>query len=63
MALIIPLPTTDPETDICEYIGLLISAIEEFLEKRDIWLPEDYETAYDYMQNLKTWLIDHTDCE
>jgi len=62
MPLIIPLPTTTPQDDISQYVGLLVSAVDVFLEAKDVWLPEDYDTAYEYMENLKVWLVENIPC-
>jgi len=62
MPLIIPLPTANPQDDISQYVGLLVSAVDVFLEAKDIWAEEDYDTAYEYMENLKVWLVENIPC-
>jgi hypothetical protein len=58
MPLQIPLPTADPYTDIAQYVPLLISSIEGFLQARDVWATADYPAAYSYMEDLKSYLVD-----
>jgi len=58
MPLQIPLPTADPYTDIAQYVPLLISSIEGFLQARDVWATADYQQAYSYMEDLKAYLVE-----
>lgn len=58
MALDIPLPTEAPNIDPPQYIPLLLSAIGEFLQARDVWLASEYDAAYDYMEELKLFVVD-----
>jgi hypothetical protein len=58
MPLQIPLPTDDPHADIAQYVPLLISSIEGFLQARDVWDPADYPQAYSYMEDLKAYLVE-----
>jgi len=57
MPLDIPLPTASPEDDPEQYIPLLLSAIEGFLLARDVWEEADYNDAYQYMQQLMSWIV------
>ena len=57
MALDIPLPTADPANDPAQYIPLLMSSIEGFLQTKDIWQAADYEAAFLYMEKLKTYVV------
>jgi len=59
MPLQIPLPTDDPHADIAQYVPLLISSIEGFLQARDVWAAADYNQAYAYMEDLKTYLVEN----
>jgi len=58
MALDIPLPTAQPNDDPLQFIPLLLSAIGEFLQSRDIWAVADYDDAYNYMEALKGYIVD-----
>jgi len=58
MPLQIPLPTADPHADIAQYVPLLISSIEGFLQARDVWATADYPAAYSYMEDLKSYLVE-----
>lgn len=59
MPLQIPLPTDTPYNDIAQYVPLLISSIEGFLQARDVWAPADYQAAYSYMEDLKAYLVEN----
>jgi len=59
MPLQIPLPTAGPYTDIAQYVPLLISSIEGFLQARDVWATADYPQAYSYMEDLKAYLVEN----
>jgi len=59
MPLQIPLPTAGPYTDIVQYVPLLISSIEGFLQARDVWATADYPQAYSYMEDLKAYLVEN----
>jgi len=58
MALDIPLPTDSPYNDPAQYAPLLLSAIEGFLESRDVWSETDYDPALAYMGDLKSYLVE-----
>lgn len=58
MALDIPLPTALPQDDALQYIPLLLSAIEGFLQTRDVWTEETYPEAFQYMEALKLYVVD-----
>lgn len=58
MPLDIPLPSEYPQTDPSQYVPLLLSAIGGFLQSRDVWEAADYEDAYGYMEELKTYIVD-----
>jgi len=57
MALDIPLPTELPDVDPSQYTPLLLSAIGEFLQAKDVWADTDYDTAYAYMEELKYYVV------
>ena len=57
MALDIPVPTEYPDVDPSQYTPLLLSAIGEFLQARDVWAQADYDTAYGYMEELKYYVV------
>lgn len=57
MPLDIPLPTALPEDDPVQYIPLLLSAIEGFLQLQTVWSEVDYPQAYSYMEELKSYII------
>lgn len=57
MPLDIPLPTASVDDDPIQYIPLLLSAVEGFLLAKDVWSPEDYEQAYQYMQQLMSYIV------
>lgn len=59
MPLQIPLPTDTPYNDIAQYVPLLISSIEGFLQARDVWASADYQQAYSYMEDLKAYLVEN----
>lgn len=59
MPLQIPLPTAGPFNDIAQYVPLLISSIEGFLQARDVWASADYQAAYSYMEDLKAYLVEN----
>ena len=59
MSLTIPVPTDSPQNDILQYVPLLLSAIEGFLEYADIWEETDYVAALDYMEELKRWIVEN----
>jgi len=62
MALIFPLPTDTPDGDIGQYVPFLIAGIDVFIESKNYWNEADYEAAYDYMENLKTWVMENIPC-
>ena len=57
MPLFIPVPSQLPDTDIAQYVPLLLSAVEGFLQLRDVWAEEDYDTGFQYMEALKQWIV------
>jgi len=57
MPLYIPVPSQLPETDIAQYVPLLLSAVEGFLQLKDVWAEEDYEAGFQYMEALKQWIV------
>jgi len=59
MPLQIPLPTADPFTDIEQYVPLLLSSIEGFLQLKSVWAAADYDQAYSYMEDLKSYLVEN----
>lgn len=59
MPLFIPVPTSLPETDINQYIPLLLSAVEGFLQLPDVWAEADYAVGFQYMEALKAWLVEN----
>jgi len=58
MPLFYPLPTAGPFEDIVEWIPYLISAVDEALDRSDVWEEADYETAMGYVEDLKAWLAE-----
>jgi hypothetical protein len=58
MPLDIPLPTATPQDDPSQYIPLLLSATEGFLQLREVWDDADYPQAFRYMENLKQYIVD-----
>lgn len=58
MPLDIPLPTASPEDDPAQYIPLLLSAIEGFLLAKDVWEEADYSDARQYMEQLKSYIVE-----
>lgn len=59
MPLDIPLPSASAHEDISQYVPLLFSAIEGFLQSRDVWADGDYIDAYLYMEDLKLWIVEN----
>jgi len=58
MPLDIPLPTATAQDDPEQYIPLLLSATEGFLQLKEVWAEADYEQAYRYMEALKQYIVD-----
>jgi len=56
LPLYIPVPTAEPNDDIAQYVPLLLSAIEGFLQLRDVWAEDDYVDGFAYMEDLKSWV-------
>lgn len=57
MPLFIPLPTDSPDNDISQYVPLLLSAIEGFLQLQQVWDKDDYSDAFQLMEALKLWIV------
>lgn len=58
MPLDIPLPSDDPSVDPAQYVPLLLSAVEGFLQLREVWAEADYPQAYRYMEQLKVYIVE-----
>jgi len=57
MPLDIPVPSALPDDDISQYVPLLLSAVEEFLQLPDVWAEGDYDDGFQYMEALKQWIV------
>lgn len=53
-----PTPTASPFVDIGQYVGLLLAAIDEALDRADVWDEGDAATAQGYMEDLKAWIAE-----
>lgn len=49
-------PTDSPFNDIEQYIPLLIAAVEEALNRPNVWPDESADDALGYMQDLIAWI-------
>lgn len=58
MGLDIPLPTADVYDDPAQYLPLLLSAVGVFLQSPDIWFTGEFDEAYAFMENLKSYLAE-----
>lgn len=56
MALL-ELPGNDPQSDMGNYVALLLGAVDDWLKMDFNWEPEDYPTASVQMETLKAWLV------
>lgn len=52
-----PTPTQPPDQDISQYVPLLLAAIDEALDRPDVWPEPDVDLCLGYMEDLKAWLI------
>jgi microcystin-dependent protein len=57
MPLELIVPTALPQDDPNQYIPLLLSAIEGFLQVRDVWDEADYVAGFQYMEMLKEYVV------
>lgn len=51
-----PTPTDSPDNDISQYIPLLLTAIDEALDRPDVWPDADVDLCLGYMEDLKAWI-------
>lgn len=58
MPLDIPLPSASVNADPQQYIPLLLSAVEGFLQLREVWADADYGQAFSYMEQLKVYIVE-----
>jgi len=56
MPLPLEIPTAMPEDEPAQYIPLLMSAIEGFLQLKQMWTPDDYDLGFQYMEQLKSYV-------
>lgn len=56
MADTYPVPTASPLDDIKQWVGLLLAAIDESLDRSDVWPEGEETTALGYVQDLKLWV-------
>lgn len=59
MPLKIPLPEASPFVDSGEYLPLLLSAVEGFLQLPNLWTTGDYPQANAFMEDLKAFLVEN----
>lgn len=59
MALDIPVPSALPDDDITQYVPLLLSAVEGFLQLKEVWAEDDYDDGFQYMEALKQWIVEN----
>jgi hypothetical protein len=53
-----PTPTDTPQNDIAQYVALLLAAIDESLDRPDVWPEGDEDTAQGYMEDLKYYVME-----
>lgn len=58
MPLDIPLPSASVNADPQQYIPLLLSAVEGFLQLKEVWADADYGQAFSYMEQLKVYIVE-----
>jgi hypothetical protein len=51
-----PVPTESPFSDFCQYIPLLISAVQEELDRDSVWNDSEAAQARNYIQDLYAYL-------
>ena len=59
MPLFLPVPSALPNDDIAQYVPLLLSAVEGFLQLKDVWSEADYVDGFQYMEALKQWIVEN----
>lgn len=55
-----PTPTASPLQDWRQYIPLLLAAVDESLDRVDVWEESDADSALGYIEDLKVWLTELT---
>jgi hypothetical protein len=52
-----PTPTESPLIDIEQYIPLLLAAVDQELDRPDVWPDGEAEIARGFIEDLKSWIM------